>query len=235
MSRYAQQIIVPEVGANGQQKIAAARVLLIGAGGLGTPAAAYLAAAGVGTIGLADGDTIALSNLPRQFLYNESEAGQPKATLLAIKLKQQNPSILINTYPVMINEGNVHSIINEYDIVCDCTDNAATRILVDKLCGELKKPLVYAVVKDWEGYVTVLHHRRNITLDTIFSHSALLENAALNCSVSGIINTTCGIAGSMQAGEVLKIILGINSDLDGGICCFNTAGPVFKMFTLQKI
>jgi molybdopterin/thiamine biosynthesis adenylyltransferase len=233
MSRYWQQIIVPEIGAEGQQKLAAAKVLIIGAGGLGTPVAVYLAAAGVGTIGIADGDTVALSNLSRQFLYDETNIGQSKAIVLAAKLAAQNAGITINPHEQLLNEANSSALIGQYNVICDCTDNAEARILINTTCGQLNKPLVYAVVKDWEGYVTVLHHTKKVSLEHIFSTSSLLENAALNCSVAGIVNTTCGIAGSNQACEVLKVIFGVGSELDGGILCFNSFGPLFRVFRLK--
>lgn len=235
MQRYLQQILVPELGQKGQQQLSAAKVLVIGAGGLGTPVAVYLAAAGVGTIGIADGDSIAVTNLHRQFLYTEKETGQLKATILAAKLQEQNPGVHITSHTDMLNEANAGHIINQYDIVCDCTDNTDARILIDKTCGQLKKPLVYAVVKDWEAYITILHHTRKITLAAIFSLQALKENAALNCSVAGIVNTTCGMAASVQASETIKIIIGMPSNLDGGILCIDARVPLFRVLKLQAL
>ena len=168
MTRYTQQILVPEIGAAGQQKLSSAKALVIGAGGLGTPLSVYLAAAGVGVIGIVDGDVIAITNLHRQFLFTEKETGQLKATVLSGKLMEQNPSIQIHTHAEMLHETNALAWISQYDIVCDCTDNAEARILTDKICGQLNKPLVYAVVKDWEGYVTVLHYKKKIKLENIF-------------------------------------------------------------------
>jgi molybdopterin/thiamine biosynthesis adenylyltransferase len=233
MQRYLQQITVPEIGATGQQLLSTAKVLVVGAGGLGTPVAVYLVAAGIGTIGIADGDSIAVTNLHRQFLYTEKETGQLKATVLAAKLQEQNPGVHITAHTDMLNEDNAGHLISQYDIVCDCTDNADARISIDKTCGQLKKPLVYAVVKDWEAYITVLHHTKKITLATIFSLQALKENAALNCSVAGIVNTTCGIAASVQAAETIKIIIGMPGHLDGGILCLDARGPLFRVLQLQ--
>lgn len=234
MQRYIQQIAVAEMSVEGQQKIAAAKVLIIGAGGLGTPLAVYLAAAGVGTIGLIDADKIVLSNLSRQFMYSETEIGKAKVAVLNFKLNTQNPSINIHSYEEMLTEGNAEKYISSYDIVCDCTDNAATRLLVDKICGQKQKPLVYTAVKDWQGQVTVLHHTQKISLQDIFSLHSMMENGADNCSIAGIINSTCGIAGSIQATEVLKIILGLQSKLDGGILVFDAKEASFKIFKLYK-
>lgn len=234
MQRYIQQIAVAEMGIEGQSKITAATVLIIGAGGLGTPVAAYLAAAGVGSIGLIDADKIALSNLSRQFMYSETEIGKAKVTVLSSKLNTQNPGIKVHSYEEMLTETNAEEYISSYDIVCDCTDNAATRVLIDKFCGQKQKPLVYAAVKDWQGQVTVLHHTQKISLQDIFSLRSMMENGTDNCSIAGIINSTCGIAGSIQGTEVLKIILGLQSKLDGGVLVFDTKEASFKVFQLYK-
>lgn len=234
MQRYWQQILVPEIGAEGQQKLSSAKILIAGAGGLGTPVAAYLAAAGVGTIGIVDGDKIAVSNLHRQFLFTEQEAGQLKTPVLAARIKTQNPAVQVNIHAEMLTATNAAEIIHQYDIVCDCTDNADARVLTDKTCGQLHKPLVYAVVKDWEGYITVLHHHNRVSLSDIFSPQELYDNAGLNCSVAGIINTTCAIAAGIQASETIKLVTGIPGELDGGILCFDARGPVFRVLKLNR-
>jgi molybdopterin/thiamine biosynthesis adenylyltransferase len=233
MKRYLQQIIVPEVGPSGQERIIAAKVLVVGAGGLGTPVAAYLASAGVGTVDIMDGDMVAETNLARQFLYSESDIGCSKAAILAAKLNQQNPAIPTRPIPMMLEEWNAKDIIGQYDIVCDCSDSVDSRLLTDRICDEQQKPLIYAAVRDWEAYVTVLHGKKRIALNAVFSLDLLKENAAMNCSSAGIINTTCGITGSIQANECLKIILGIDSNLDGGILCINGLGPSFRVLALQ--
>jgi adenylyltransferase/sulfurtransferase len=233
MQRYIQQMIVPEIGTEGQKRIGAAKVLIIGAGGLGIPLTTYLSSAGIGSIGIMDGDRVSASNLSRQFLYTEKEIGLLKVDLLAAKFLEQNPLVSINAHADMLTEENAYHYINPYDIICDCTDNAHARVAIDKTCGRLKKPLIYAVVRGWEGYVTVLHHTKEITLENIFSYQLLIDNETLNCSVTGIVNATCGIAGSIQAAEVMKIILGLPSRLDGGILTFNASDPVFRIFELK--
>lgn len=233
MARYLQQIIVPEIGLLGQEKIKLAKVLIIGAGGLGTPVATYLAAAGIGTIGMIDNDVISESNLQRQFLYSPSEVGLKKVDVLKYKLAHQNPDIQIETFPFFIDESNATEIISKFDIVCDCTDNVNARILIDAVCPQHNKPLVYAAVRDWQAYITVLHHKNKIQLSNIFSISDLQNEAQNNCSIAGIVNTTCGVAGSLQATEVLKIILGLESILDGEILCVNTLYSVFRKFKIR--
>lgn len=233
MQRYGQQMMIPEVGAEGQKKLAAAKVLVIGAGGLGTPVAVYLAGAGVGTIGIMDGDNISPSNLPRQFLFHEAEAGRSKSTVLSERINKQNPLVLVLPVVEMIDEQNAVAQISRYDIICDCTDNAVSRILIDKTCGQLQKPLVYAVARGWEGYVTVLHHKKKITLEDIFLPSGLHEGEMMSCTMAGIIGPVCGIAGSLQAAEVIKVLLDMESALDGGILCIDASRPSYRLFRLN--
>lgn len=232
MLRYLPQVALPEIGSSGQEKLAKAKVLIVGAGGLGTPLACYLAASGVGSIGIIDADSIAISNLSRQFFYNETEVGQLKVDVLSKNLKCQNPFIEIQAIPAMINKVNVRDYISCYDIVCDCSDNPETRLLVDECCGRLLKPLVYAVVREWEGYVSVLHHTKRMTVKNLFSDD-LSVSQNLNCSTTGILSAACGIAGSIQAAEAIKIVIGIPSELDGGILAFSVLKPAFKLFKLK--
>jgi molybdopterin/thiamine biosynthesis adenylyltransferase len=233
MQRYWQQIMVPEMGLEGQQKLKNAKVLIAGAGGLGTPVATYLAAAGVGLIGIIDGDVISISNLHRQFHYCEKESGLPKSSVLAKRLIEQNPEVKVDVIESYIDDSNAESIISNYDVVCDCTDNSSARIMINRACRSADRPLVYAAVKGWEGYITVLHHAKKKSLENIFSIQELDDTMLQNCVNSGIINTTCGICGCIQANEALKIIVGIHSELDGSILCFHSLGPVFKTFALQ--
>ena len=232
MNRYERQIIVPEIGRDGQQRISQARVLIVGAGGLGTPVATLLVAAGVGHIGIMDYDTIATSNLNRQYLYTLSDIGKSKVETIVERLRLQNPAIEIQSIPCRLNEEKAMQFFPQFDIICDCTDNAESRILIDKIAFATQKPLVFAAVEGWEGYVTILHHRKQIRLQDIFSLNLLQEKQLLN--MSGIVNTTCSVAGSIQATEVLKLILQQNSDvLDGKIQCFNLLKCIYKTFQIH--
>ncbi|MFY8034374.1 MAG: HesA/MoeB/ThiF family protein [Flexibacteraceae bacterium] len=233
MSRYNQQLIVNEIGLLGQQKLSKAKVLIVGAGGLGTPVATYLAAMGVGEIGILDFDTIQESNLHRQFQYSVSDISLSKVEVLSKKLRDQNPTIQINELNVKLNSDNIESIIRTYEIICDCTDNATTRILIDKYCGRLSLPLVYAAVKEWEGYVTVLHGKSKISLSNIFTTEELLGTAE-SCSLAGIVSPVCGIIGSIQATEVIKLILSIPSELDGGLYYYNALTSQSRMLKLKS-
>lgn len=235
MSRYIQQISVPEIGINGQHLFSQARVLIIGAGGLGIPTATYLASSGIGNIGIADGDTIALTNLHRQFLYSVDEVEIYKAEILSKKLKIINPEINIESFPFMTNDKNIEGLIQNFDIVCDCTDNVDARLLIDKYCFQFQKPLVYAAVTDWQGYLTILNHKNKIRLTDIFSEEKLRESSTNNCNTSGIVSSACGILGSMQATEVFKIILNLNTPLDGYILCINSLVNTYKTFKINTV
>lgn len=231
MSRYLQQISVSEIGRKGQEKLKNAKVLLIGAGGLGTPVATLLSSMGIGVIGIADGDLISKTNLHRQFLYDETEVGHLKTDILISKLRKQNAEVEFINFSYQITEKNIQKTFTNFDIICDCTDNAQSRILINEFCLQYKKPLVYAAVKDWEGYISILHHKNKINLEDIFAGKLLLESNN-SCEIAGIVNTTCTIAGSIQANEVLKIILDLDGQLDGKIMCFNSLSMVFKKFTI---
>jgi molybdopterin/thiamine biosynthesis adenylyltransferase len=232
--RYSKQITVTEIGESGQEKLSHAKILIAGAGGLGTPVASYLAACGVGNIGIVDGDKVVRSNLNRQFAYSADDIGLSKSKQLANRLSVQNPEIAIASFEFFLNQENAAEIIGGYDVVCDCTDNTIARMLIDNTCLLMSKPLIYAGVKEWEGYITVLHYRKGIALSDLFSSESLKEIACNNASQNGIINTTCGIAGSIQATEAIKVILGFESALDGYVLCFNALNQVYKRFIIQK-
>jgi molybdopterin/thiamine biosynthesis adenylyltransferase len=221
MIRYLQQNLVSEFGPDGQSKLSEAKVLILGAGGLGTPVATYLAAMGVGTIGIADFDVIHETNLHRQFAFSPEDIGKPKTEVLSTRLKIQNPHISITCLNVKLTVENTGAIVSEYNFVCDCTDNVDTRLLLNDVCKDLNKKLVYGAVRGWQGYVTVLHGAAKIGLTDIFSESDLIFESQNNCSGSGAVSTVCGIIGSQQANEALKVILGLQSNLDGCIFCYD--------------
>jgi len=233
-TRYAQQIAVDQVGEEGQQRLTAARVLVIGAGGLGTPVATTLAAVGIGTLTLVDGDRIEATNLHRQFHYHPADIGAQKATTLAARLKGQNPEISIRAIDQHLDAANAAQLIAEHDVVCDCTDNLEARILIDRVCGELGKPLVFAAVREWEGYLTVLHHAQRFHLREAFDMQAYYADQVLNCAVAGIVPTTCNVLGNLQANEAIKVVLGLPTTLDSGLLCVDLRRMVFRTFVLQR-
>lgn len=236
MQKYIQQILVPEIGIEGQNLISQAKVLVIGAGGLGTPLCAYLAAMGIGTLAIADGDIVSESNLHRQFLYCYDDLGKKKVDVLKKTLIVTNPGILIKTYDLMVAEDlGIEFIFKEYDIICDCTDNIEARLLIDKLCSETNKVQVYGAVRDWQGYVTILNGKNKIRLTDIFSYDKLQSESQNNCSVSGIVSSVCGIIGSFMATETIKIITNQQTGLDGSILCINALYNSNKVFKIKKI
>jgi len=221
MVRYLQQNLVSEFSHDGQSKLSKAKILVVGAGGLGTPVATYLAAMGVGTIAIADFDVIQETNLHRQFAFSPADIGKSKTQVLSARLKIQNPGITISCLDVKLTEENASTIVSEYDLVCDCTDNVDTRLLLDNVCKNVSKKLIYGAVRGWQGYVTVLHGTAQIGLTDIFSKADLLFESQNNCSVSGVVSTVCGAIGSQQANEALKVILGLQSNLDGAVFCYD--------------
>ncbi|NDC42439.1 MAG: thiamine biosynthesis protein [Chitinophagia bacterium] len=210
-SRYTCQVHLPGFGANKQALLANARVLIAGMGGLGCPVAQYLAAAGVGTLGLADGDTVQERNLNRQVLYGPGDVGQRKTTIAGEKLRLQNPEVGIRELPFYIAEHNASEAIADYDLVVDCTDNFTARYLLNDVCVSQQKPLVYGAVYQYEGHVAVWNvpTPQGATASYRDAFPEANEAAIPNCSDGGVLPTLTGIIGTMQANEVLKYITGI--------------------------
>lgn len=234
MLRYVQQTAVGEIGVYGQHLLSEAKVLIVGAGGLGVPVATYLSAMGIGTIGIADFDRIQETNLHRQFVYTPDDIGRYKVEVLSDRLQVQNPTIKIEPYTTKLTIENAAEITAQYDLVCDCTDNAEIRLLLDQVCQERNKPLIYGAVKGWQGYVTVLHGKAKIKLIDIFSEADLVFESQNNCSIAGVVSTVCGIIGCQQANEVLKVLLEIESNLDGGIFCYDGLSNGTRVLKLRK-
>lgn len=231
MNRYAQQMILPNWGVDGQQRLYDTSVLIIGAGGLGTAVAAYLASSGVGQIGILDFDTIEQSNLHRQILYTPEDLGRSKAIVLATRLKQQNPSISIHPIIEQFNDASSDVLIN-YSIICDCTDNAETRICIDALVSKQHKPLVHGAIAGWQGYLTVLHYLNGFALKDLFEHEALLRSET--CTISGVQGAICGLIGCYMASEVVKIALGFTTTLEGKLLFIDTQLNTHRTLNLKK-
>lgn len=224
-TRYQRQILLKEFGKAGQQKLQEAKILVIGAGGLGCPALQYLAAAGIGKIGIVDFDVVELHNLQRQILYTVEDIGKSKAETAAKKLKALNPDICIDVFNLKITNANALNMIQNYDLVVDGSDNFVTRYLVNDACVILDKPLVYGAVLRFEGQVGVFN------LEDKYTHLKLnyrdlfpdsQEAAmALSCNEVGVLGVIPGIIGSMQAAEAIKIISGIGKPLSNKILTYN--------------
>ncbi len=220
-NRYSRHILLKEVGEEGQLKLKNAKVLVIGAGGLGSPILLYLTAAGVGKIGIIDFDNIEESNLQRQILFNSSDIGKNKVLTAKEKLEKKNPFISIVAYNEKLTRQNSVSIFNEYDIIVDGTDNFSTRYLINDTCVLTNKPLVYGAIHRFEGQVAVFNYNNSATYRCMFPEPPS-EGNVQTCSEVGVIGILPGIIGSFQANEVLKIILGNGEILSNKMLIFNT-------------
>lgn len=216
--RYQKHLNLPEIGSTGQLKLKNARVLVVGAGGLGCPVLLYLTAAGVGTIGVIDPDVVDLSNLQRQVLYTTDEIGKPKAKIAVNHLNRLNSDITFDTYTMSLDISNARAIIEAYDIVVDCTDNFKVRYLVNDICVTLGKPFVYGAIHRFEGQVAVLNAdlgdgRRGPTYRCLFPEYPN-EIEIPNCNDTGVLGVLPGVIGTYQANEVIKLITGIGQLLN---------------------
>ena len=223
--RYSRQILLKQFGESAQEKLLQAKVLVIGAGGLGCPALQYLAAAGIGNIGIVDDDTISLSNLHRQVLYTTNDVDLPKASIAAGALLMLNPTITINAFPVMLDTSNALELIRNYDIIIDGTDNFSSRYLINDACVLLKKPLIYGSVYQFEGQVAVFNvvNENNIpsaNYRDLFPQQPNNEEVP-NCNEAGVIGVLPGIIGTMMANECIKLIAGIGSLLINKLLIYN--------------
>ncbi|HRH51059.1 MAG TPA: HesA/MoeB/ThiF family protein [Panacibacter sp.] len=222
--RYSCQLNLPGFNEEVQKKLLAAKVLIIGAGGLGCPAAQYLAATGIGTLAIADDDTISIGNLHRQILYTPAEVGKKKVLIATEKLQQQNPQINIVAIESRINSDNALDILKDFDIILDGTDNFETRYLINDACVLLNKPLVYGAIFQYEGQVAVWNLANEDGTRTPNYRDVFPEVDAAqipNCAEGGVIPTLAGIIGCMQANEVIKYITGIGELLTGKILIFD--------------
>jgi len=218
--RYNRQTILKGFGKEGQQKLASAKVLVIGAGGLGVPVLTYLNAMGVGKIGIMDNDTVSLTNLHRQVLYSQGDIGESKVIAALEKLKAQNDDSEVVVYNTFVNTQNALSIIAEYDIVVDTSDNFPTRYLVNDACVILNKPFVYGALHGYEGQVSVFNYKGGPTYRCLFP-SMPKENEVPNCNEHGVLGIIPGIIGNLQALEAVKIIAEIGEVLSGKLLIFD--------------
>ncbi len=211
--RYSRQTMLPGFGEEGQQKLLASSVLIIGAGGLGAPVATYLTGAGVGHIGIADPDTVSLSNLQRQTLYSEQDVGKPKTECAIKRLEAMSSVPSFTAHPQGITPQNAQEIIRRYDLVIDCTDNFPTRYLIDDSCAKCGKPWVHGAIGEFHGQVSVFNHRQHRRYTDLYPDRDTLCN--LPRRTTGVIGAVPGVIGSILASEAIKIITGIGESLEG--------------------
>lgn len=220
MNRYARQTALPELGEAGQRRLAEASVLIIGAGGLGSPAALYLVAAGVMHIALADHDIVSETNLQRQVLYVNDDVDLPKADRAAKRLNALNPTARIDTFKMKFSRDNAAEIIENYDVIIDCTDNYRTRYDIDDACREAHKPWVHGSIEGFAGQVTLFGGRTDKHYTDLYPERD--EMTALEAGATPVIGTTSAVIGSLEALEAIKWIAGIPSPLDGALFTIDT-------------
>jgi adenylyltransferase/sulfurtransferase len=228
--RYSRQIILPEIGEMGQQKLQDARVLVIGAGGLGCPVLQNLAAAGVGTIGIVDGDVVDETNLHRQLLYTLKDCGNSKAETATRAILELNPEINVTAFSVFFNGDNAAKIVQGYQIIVDCTDAIPVRYLINDVSAAKRIPMVYASIHKFEGQVSVFNYKNGPSYRCLFPEQEGL-NAVPSCAESGVLGVLPNTLGTFQATEVLKIILGIGEILSGKLLIYD--GLHFQMQTIN--
>src|SRR5437867_2666765 len=240
INRYKRHLILPEVGMEGQKQLRNAKVLCVGAGGLGCPISLYLAAAGVGTIGLADVDVVSPSNLQRQVLFGVSNIGEDKVKAAARRLRDLNPDVKVIEHKTVVNSQNVLDLIRDYDIIIDGTDNFPTRYCVGDACVIAKKPNVYGSIFRFEGQVTIF--APHLTNPDTGEHGPCYRcmypeppdpGSVPSCAEGGVIGVLPGIIGTMQANEVIKLILGIGTPSIGKLTTFSSLDFEYKTFKLR--
>lgn len=233
MKRYERQIALPEIGISGQQKLAEAKVLIIGIGGLGCPVLQNLVGAGVGTIGLVDGDAVEETNLHRQFLYNMSDCSRNKVEVAAEVVLKQNPEVSIIQHSEYFSKENCLEIVSDYQIIVDCSDNIPTRYLINDVAVAKGIPMVYASIHKFEGQLSVFNYKNGPTYRCLFPEDERLE-AIPNCNDSGVLGVLPNVLGAMQANEVLKIILEIGDVLSSELMLYNSLDNSFQIIKIQK-
>jgi molybdopterin/thiamine biosynthesis adenylyltransferase/rhodanese-related sulfurtransferase len=230
-NRYNRQIILPEIGEDGQRKLAKAKVLVVGAGGLGAAILPYLAGAGVGEIGIIDNDVIEISNLHRQVIYKTSAVGKSKAEEAKSMISELNPNIKVNAFAEKLSGKNVLLLFEKYDIIVDATDNISIKYLINDACLIADKPMVYGSIFRFQGQVSVFNYQNGPTYRCLYPDE---NNNVLNCEDAGVIGASVGIIGLFQANEVLKMILGIGTILSGKILVYNILNNEQQKYDFDK-
>lgn len=233
--RYLRNLILPEIGESGQEKLLRAKVLVIGAGGLGSPVLLYLAAAGIGNIGVIDDDIVELSNLQRQVIHSEKNLGQKKVTSAQEKISDLNPDVNFKIFSERATSESLRKISVDYDFILDATDNFPTRFLINEICHEQKKPLIFAAVKGFLGQVsTFKSYQKNNPCYACFNPNIVGENFSLPLFEKGILGSVAGTIGALQATTLINEILGIGESLVGKILLFDFLQNNFRKVTLKK-
>jgi len=233
IERYSRHIILPEVGGSGQQKMLEARVLLLGAGGLGSPAAYYLAAAGIGNLGIVDFDQVDLSNLQRQIIHSTERIGMLKTESAKKTIQALNPDVNVTLYNEKMDSSNIMSLIKEYDYVVDGSDNFPTRYLVNDACVMKNKTLIHGSIYRFEGQVTVFKPGDGPCYRCLYPEPPP-PGMVPNCQEGGVLGVLAGVIGNLQVVEVLKLILGIGKPLVGKLLIYDALNTEFRSLRLRR-
>jgi len=235
IERFSRQIVLKDIGILGQRKILQSRVLVVGAGGLGSPVAEFLSRAGIGSLGIVDYDKVSLSNLHRQSLYNTSDIGKFKVKIAKDRIKKINPNTKVTIYKVRLNNDNSKKIIKNYDYVVDGSDNFITKFLLNDYCLKLKKTLVTGAISKFDGHIFTFDFKnKKIPCLRCFFQESNISDDLLNCESEGILGTVAGIVGTIQANEIIKKILNIGTGLDGYIFILDLLHLNFRKVKLKK-
>lgn len=234
LRRYARHIVLPEIGEAGQRKLAASSVLVAGAGGLGAASIGYLSAMGVGRIGIVDHDRVELSNLQRQVLYETGDIGRPKVEAAADRVEEVNPDIAVETHPVRLDAQNASALVKPYDIVLDGTDNFATRFALHETCYHACKPLIYAAISGFDAQITTFKAHLGAPHPCLCCFIREAPERERSCAQEGIIGALAGVAGSMQALEAVKELLGIGESLSGTLILYEVLAGRFRRVVLTR-
>ena len=235
IERFSRQLVLKNIGAKGQKKVISSKILIVGIGGLGCPAAENLTRAGVGSIGLVDNDIVNLSNIHRQSLFNSKDIKKSKVIVAAKKLKDINPQTKIKTYNVRLNEKNIKNIIQKYDLVIDGSDNFKTKFLINDYCSKFKKKLVTGAISKFDGHVFIFDFKdKNTASLKNFYQESEISDDILNCEFEGVLGTTASIVGAIQANEALKMMIEIGQNLKNQILIIDLLNLNFRKVKFKK-
>ena len=235
IERFSRQLILKEIGAKGQKKILSSKILIVGIGGLGCPAAESLARAGIGTIGLVDNDIVNLSNIHRQCLFNSKDIKKSKVSVAAQKLKEINPLTKIKTYKLRLNKNNIKSIIKNYELIIDGSDNFRTKFLINDYCIKYKKKLITGAITKFDGHIFTFDfkYKKTASLKNFYQEKEISDDV-LNCEFEGVLGTTASIVGTLQANEALKMLMEIGQNLKNQILIIDLLNLNFRKVKFKK-
>ena len=235
IERFSRQLVLKKIGAKGQKKILSSKILIVGIGGLGCPAAENLVRAGIGTIGLIDNDIVNLSNIHRQSLFTSKDIKKTKVSVAAKKLKEINPSTKIKTYKTQLNRNNIKNIIKNYELIIDGSDNFKTKFLINDYCKKFKKKLVTGAISKFDGHVFTFdfNDTKTASLKNFYQENEISDDN-FNCEFDGVLGTTASIVGTTQANEALKMIMKIGQNLKNQILIIDLLNLSFRKVKFKK-